>query len=58
MPDNPIEYLVLDRCASDANMARFYVLSIEASLFGDAALIREWGRIDAAGQRKAELYKG
>ena len=23
-------------------MAWFYVLSIEASLFGDAALIREW----------------
>jgi predicted DNA-binding WGR domain protein len=26
-------------------MARYYVLSIEPSLFGDASLIRQWGRI-------------
>jgi predicted DNA-binding WGR domain protein len=40
MPDDRIEYLVLDRSALDANMARFYVLSIERNLFSDAALIR------------------
>jgi predicted DNA-binding WGR domain protein len=55
MPDYKIQYLVLDRCDPNANMARFYVLSIEASLFGDAALIREWGRIGTSGQRKIEL---
>ena len=58
MPDDPIEYLVLDRCDSDGNMARFYVRSVEASLFGDAALIRKWGRIGTAGQRRGELHKG
>ena len=26
-------------------MARDYVLAVETSLFGDASLIREWGRI-------------
>jgi predicted DNA-binding WGR domain protein len=36
---------------------RFCVLSIEASLFGDATLIREWGRIGTAGQRKIELHE-
>jgi predicted DNA-binding WGR domain protein len=39
------------------NMARYYVLSIEPSLFGDATLIREWGRIGQPGQRKIELYE-
>ena len=57
MPDDKIQYLVLDCRDPDANMARFYVLSIEASLFGDATLIREWGRIGTAGQRKIELHE-
>jgi predicted DNA-binding WGR domain protein len=57
MPDEKIQYLVLDRRDPDANMARFYVLSIEESLFGDTALIREWGRIGTAGQRKVELHE-
>jgi predicted DNA-binding WGR domain protein len=56
MPDDKIQYLVLDRRDPGANMARFYVLSIEASLFSDATLIREWGRIGTAGQRKIELH--
>ena len=47
---------MLDRRDPDANMARFYVLSIEASLFGDTTLIREWGRIGTAGHRKIELH--
>jgi predicted DNA-binding WGR domain protein len=57
MPDDKIQYLVLDRRDPDVNMARFYVLSIEASLFGDVALIREWGRIGTAGQRRIELHE-
>ncbi len=38
-------------------MARYNVLSIATSLFGDAALIREWGRIGRPGQRRVELYE-
>jgi predicted DNA-binding WGR domain protein len=38
-------------------MARYYVLSIEPSLFGDATLIREWGRLGRLGQRRVELYE-
>jgi predicted DNA-binding WGR domain protein len=38
-------------------MARYYVLSIEPSLFGDATLIREWGRIGRPGQRRVELHE-
>ncbi|WP_461324638.1 WGR domain-containing protein [Bradyrhizobium diazoefficiens] len=29
-------------------MARFYVLTIEPTLFGDTALVREWGRLATA----------
>ncbi len=57
MPQDKIHYLVLDRQDPAANMARFYVLSIEGSLFGDTALIREWGRIGAPGRRKIELHE-
>jgi len=57
MPHDKIQYLVLDRRDPSANMARFYVLAVETSLFGDAALIREWGRVGTAGRRKIELHE-
>lgn len=57
MSEDTIQYLVLDRCDPTCNMARCYVLSIEASLFGDGSLIREWGRIGRPGQRRVELYE-
>lgn len=37
-------------------MARFYVLAIEPTLFGDAALVREWGRIGTSGRRRLDLH--
>ena len=57
MAHDTIHYLVLHRCDPSCNMARYYVLSIAPSLFGDAALIREWGRIGRPGQRRIELYE-
>jgi predicted DNA-binding WGR domain protein len=57
MPSDTIQYLVLDRRNPDVNMARFYVLAIEPSLFGDVSLVREWGRVGTAGRRKVELYE-
>jgi predicted DNA-binding WGR domain protein len=57
MSTDTIQYLVLDRCDPTCNMARYYVLSIEPSLFGDTTLIREWGRIGLPGQRRIELYE-
>jgi len=52
-----LNYLVLDCCDPGRNMARFYVLSIEQSLFGDATLVREWGRIGKPGRRRVELHE-
>ena len=52
MSEDAIQYLVLDRCDPTCNMARYYVLAIEPSLFGNPTLIREWGRIGLPGQEK------
>lgn len=38
------------------NMARFYSLQVQASLFGEWVLVREWGRIGQAGTVKATPY--
>jgi predicted DNA-binding WGR domain protein len=54
----PLQVLVLDRIDEERNMARYYVLAIEPSLFGDTALIREWGRIGRGGKRRIDLYEG
>jgi predicted DNA-binding WGR domain protein len=56
MSEYAIQYLVLDRFDPACNMARYYVLAIEPSLFGNPTLIREWGRIGHPGQRRVELY--
>ena len=48
--------LVLERRDEARNMARFYVLAIEPTLFGETALIREWGRIGAQGRRRLDLH--
>ncbi|WP_453968278.1 WGR domain-containing protein [Bradyrhizobium ottawaense] len=37
-------------------MARFYVLTIEPTLFGDTALVREWGRLGQRGRRRTDLF--
>lgn len=38
------------------NMARFYQLSIEPTLFGDVSLTRSWGRIGRRGQQRVHLF--
>jgi predicted DNA-binding WGR domain protein len=57
MTHDKIQYLVFDRRDPSVNMARFYVLAIETSLFGDTTLIRERGRLGTAGRRKIELHE-
>lgn len=38
------------------NMARFYRLEIVADLFGGVTLIRNWGRMGAAGRERREWF--
>lgn len=47
-------YLVHVRPAE--NMARFYSMSVQATLFGEWSLVREWGRIGRGGQVKASSF--
>ncbi|GLS20215.1 hypothetical protein GCM10007874_32320 [Labrys miyagiensis] len=51
-----LSFLVLERREEACNIARYYVLSVEPSLFGDASLVREWGRIGSRGRRLIELH--
>lgn len=48
--------IVLQRRDCTCNVARFYVLTIEPSLFGDTALVRAWGRMGSFGRQRLDLY--
>ncbi|MFK0166531.1 WGR domain-containing protein [Rhizobium sp. NPDC090279] len=43
-------HLYVERTDAAKNMARFYALSIEPTLFGTPCLTRRWGRIGSTGQ--------
>jgi predicted DNA-binding WGR domain protein len=43
--------LYVERKDPTKNMARYYAMSIEPTLFGQACLVRRWGRIGVRGQR-------
>jgi predicted DNA-binding WGR domain protein len=38
------------------NMARFYTMSLQATLFAECSLVREWGRIGQGGQMKTNVF--
>lgn len=46
----------LRRVDPERNMARFYLLSIQPTLFGGVSLVRNWGRIGTSGQVKIVTY--
>jgi len=50
-------HLYVERVDAKKNMARFYALSIQPTLFGDASLLRCWGRIGSRGQQKRHLFE-
>nr|WP_313195259.1 WGR domain-containing protein [Shinella zoogloeoides] len=43
-------HLYVERVDPDRNMARFYTLAIEPTLFGTPRLVRRWGRIGTLGR--------
>jgi predicted DNA-binding WGR domain protein len=57
MPPETVPYVVLERCDPTRNMARYYVLSLEPSLFGDTALVRQWGRLGQSGRQRIDLFR-
>lgn len=47
----------LRRIDPSRNMARFYVLALQPTLFGEVSLVRNWGRIGTMGRQKIELFE-
>ncbi len=56
MSDAPSSTLLV-RIDPARNMARYYGLTVEASLFGDHAVVRRWGRIGTRGRFLIELHE-
>ncbi|MGO7564457.1 WGR domain-containing protein [Rhizobium johnstonii] len=52
----PRYHLYVERTDASKNMARYYAMTIEPNLFGEVCLIRRWGRIGAAGQRREHHF--
>lgn len=50
------DFICLTRLDPDRNMRRFYRLVIAPDLFGGVTLIRNWGRIGAAGVERREWF--
>ena len=55
--DRSFSNLVLHRIDAACNMARFYAMSIESTLFGGEALVRNWGRIGTQGRYRMDLFE-
>lgn len=49
--------LLFYRIDASSNMARFYALSVEPTLFGECWLVRIWGRIGTKGRTIVELHR-
>ena len=49
--------LYVERTEPSKNMARYYAMTIEPTLFGTACLIRRWGRIGRMGQEKVQHFE-
>jgi len=45
----------LERIDHARNMARYYRLSVVETLFGEWAMVREWGRIGRRGQSREHV---
>lgn len=56
MPELEPHPLHLRRIDATRNMRRFYLLSVQPTLFGGAALVRNWGRIGTNGQRMMQTF--
>ena len=48
--------VILNRVDPSRNMARFYRMQLQPTLFGEVTLIREWGRIGQAGTCRQDQY--
>jgi predicted DNA-binding WGR domain protein len=50
--------VIHERIDPTRNVARYYVLSIEATLFARNTLVRRWGQIGSTGRQRLEFFDG
>ncbi len=48
--------LLRHRIDTSKNMARFYAMQTAPTLFGETAVIRNWGRIGTSGQMRLDTF--
>lgn len=48
--------VLLNRVNPACNMARYYRVAIEPTLFGWSSVVRDWGRIGRSARRRLDLY--
>lgn len=48
--------IILRKRDAKINMARFYALDLQPSLYGEIILVRRWGRIGTYGQRREDWF--
>ncbi|NTI46107.1 WGR domain-containing protein [Agrobacterium rhizogenes] len=48
--------LHIQRIDPSRNMARFYEISLEPTLFGETSLVRIWGRLGTRGQQRIDVF--
>ena len=56
MLDHNVAPALLRRVDPTRNMARYYRVAIEPTLFGWSSVVRDWGRIGRSGRRRLDLY--
>ena len=48
--------LILERIDPANNIARYHILSVEATLFARNTFVRRWGRIGSTGRQRLEFF--
>lgn len=56
MQSSNISPLHLTRVDPKLNMARFYGVTVQPTLFGETSILRNWGRIGSRGQGMMVTY--
>ncbi|RWI54759.1 MAG: WGR domain-containing protein [Mesorhizobium sp.] len=55
--NNATHPVFLRRVDAARNMARYYVLSLQPTLFGEVSVVRQWGRIGTRGRPKVDIFE-
>lgn len=55
MPDAPPVHLI--QVNPELNMARFYGIEVQPTLFGEMSVLRNWGRIGTRGRAMMVTYE-